>query len=269
MLGHVVARYLKETDHKISTIDERYDYFQSSVFLDIVSKTYPDAIINCIGLIKQKININGTNIHNIYKLLSINSIFPLQLSIKFPKTIIIHPSTDCVFSGKKGNYLIDDLPDTNDIYGVSKSLGEIISRYPFTYVIRTSIIGPELGNNKGNNKGFGLLEWFLSQDNAVDGYTNHKWNGVTTLEWSKCALEILSMVQIKDAPQSKIIQMGTSKVHSKSEILHMISDIWKHDIKIIDTQTEISIDRSLKPTWIRKPLLEQLKELHKWYYANN
>ena len=152
------------------------------------------------------------------------------------------------------------------------------------WILRCSIIGPEKRKD-----GFGLLEWFLSQDTNVDGYTNHIWNGITTLEWAKCTYELLMaikngerdklmvierdklMVIEKDKlmANDKIIQPGTEMVHSKAEILHLLAKIWKKDIKITDIESTKSVDRSLKPTWERKLLSEQLLELHSWYYNTN
>ena len=99
--------------------------------------------------------------------------------------MLIHISTDCVFSGNKGNYIETDYRDARDIYGLSKALGEIDNENDLT--IRTSIIGPELKTN-----GEGLFHWFLSQKGNVYGYTDAIWGGVTTLEFAKaidCAIE--------------------------------------------------------------------------------
>jgi|CXWL01.1.fsa_nt_gi dTDP-4-dehydrorhamnose reductase len=266
MLGHVCKRYFSEIGYEVITIDERYDVSYPDKFFDTVRIKRPQAIINCIGLIKQKSD-------DPLRLLFMNSVFPLQLSIRFPETIIIHPSTDCVFSGSsnKGRYFVDTIPDPADIYGISKALGEIIQKYPYTWILRCSIIGPELVNRTG------LLEWFLSRvenkknngdnvDNTIYGFTNHKWNGITTLEWAKCASELLTRVKNGDV-HSKIIQSGTLRIYSKSEILRMIANVWRKDVEIVDKEDTICVDRSLMPMWERKPLLEQLKELYSWYYG--
>src|SRR5690606_27782525 len=91
---------------------------------------------------------------------------------------LIHISTDCVFSGKKGDYIETDQKDGSSVYAQSKSLGEITGDNILT--IRTSIIGPELKNN-----GIGLFHWFMSQQGQIQGYSNVFWNGVTTLELAK------------------------------------------------------------------------------------
>lgn len=280
MLGHVCKRYFSEIGHEVVTIDERYELSYPDKFFDVIKSKRPQAIINCIGLIKQKSN-------DPLRLLLMNSVFPLQLSIRFPETIIIHPSTDCIFSGNKGKYFVDYISDPNDMYGISKALGEIVYKYPYTWILRCSIIGPELtqSNNVDVSNGIGLLGWFLSKvrakkryekndekhnrnnsiEHVIYGYTNHKWNGVTTLEWAKCASELLMKIK-NERICSKIIQLGTSKIYSKSEILHIIADVWKEDAKIVDKEDTVCVDRSLIPNWERKPLLEQLHELYDWYY---
>ena len=87
---------------------------------------------------------------------------------------LIHFSTDCIFSGVKGNYTIYDIPDSNDIYGQSKFLGEIHA--PNNLTIRTSIIGHEL------NSSLSLVDWFLSQEKEVCGYKNAIFSGLPTVE---------------------------------------------------------------------------------------
>lgn len=270
-LGHVGVRYLKEMGHEVLTIDKRYDPSYQDSFFHRISYIKPDVIINCIALTgvltdvltDKKDDMNS----NTSEMMTINVALPLQLSVRFPRSIIIHPSTDGIFSGNKGWYNVNDIPDATDIYGISKVLGEMVYKYHNTWIIRCSTIGPEKVSELKNNNG--LLEWFLSQnDNILQGYTNHKWNGNTTLEWMKCVHELLTMIKNGKGTVdnvNRIIQPGTKEVYSKAEMLHMFSDVWKKDIKIIDTESTIDIDRSLEPTWERKPLLEQLRELHNWY----
>lgn len=87
---------------------------------------------------------------------------------------MIHPTTDCVFSGKKGGYVETDVHDELGSYGMSKSLGEPVG----CTCIRTSIIGRELFNKKS------FLEWVISNNNGtISGWSNHMWNGITCLEY--------------------------------------------------------------------------------------
>lgn len=286
-LGHVGVRYLKEMGHEVFTIDKRYDPSFPDSFFDNILHIKPDVIINCINFGPRRFltrHLSRYSIKNdVSVCLIINALLPLQLSMRFPNTIIIHSSTDGIFSGKKitGKYNIDDLPNSNDIYGTSKYLGETSYKYPLTWVIRCSIIGPEsydIGmEEKMMNEPYidhdnkGLLGWFLShkKGETVYGYNNHTWNGVTTLEWMKCVCELLELIMQKKNSCIKIIQPGTKEIYSKADMLHMFSDIWGHnDIKIVDIESKTPVNRFLEPTWIRKPLFEQLVELYHWYYRN-
>ena len=147
----------------------------------IVEVENPDFIINCIGIIKQIKDTNDSILN-----IEINSLLPHKIAklsdiygFKF-----IHFSTDCVFSGKKGNYNDHDIKDAYDLYGISKGLGEVIN-CKNTLTFRTSIIGNELKTHKS------LLDWFLhNKDKIVEGYTNAYFSGFTTLEVAKI-LEII------------------------------------------------------------------------------
>ena len=130
-------------------------------FFNTVKAHKPDVIINCIGVIKQLKHADEP-----LKVLPINSIFPHKLHYFCNQEDIrlIHISTDCVFSGKKGNYLETEISDAQDLYGKSKYIGELHGRNSLT--IRTSIIGHEIDSKES------LLEWFLSQEDRINGYTN-------------------------------------------------------------------------------------------------
>jgi len=144
-----------------------------------------DYIINSIGVIKPA--INEENPLCVAQTIRINAEFPHRLAA-FCSSIggkIIHPSTDCVFSGRgRKSYKEDDVPDATDVYGRTKILGEC----PTSMNIRTSIVGPEINTKRS------LLEWFLSKGSGtVNGYTNHLWNGMTTLQWAKIVHNIIVM----------------------------------------------------------------------------
>ena len=175
----------------------------------------PHLVINCIGITKhnEKINqelflhVNSTFSHNLKN-------FADKLNFK-----IIHLSSDCVFSGKKGNYHEKDFPDSNEIYGVSKFLGEIISDPHLT--IRTSIIGHELETS------FGLLEWFLSQKNEVKGYVNAIYSGLTTNE-----LILIIKNYIIPAPEKNGLYHLSSNPISKYDLLVKIAKEFKLETRI-------------------------------------
>lgn len=184
MLGHMVYRYLDALN--------KYDLFNSvyrkplnekSLICNVKNqedvenlfqKSQPDIVINCVGALVQESQSDPSSA--IY----LNALFPHLLKdlCNQYQAKLIHVSTDCVFSGKKGSYSEDDFRDADDVYGRSKALGEIFDAPHCT--LRTSIIGPEL-----KSSGTGLLHWFLNQKAAVKGYTSAYWGGVTTLELAK------------------------------------------------------------------------------------
>jgi dTDP-4-dehydrorhamnose reductase len=137
----------------------------------------PDLVINCIGLIKQIPLANDALLS-----ISLNALFPHQVSLLCCTAGIrmIHISTDCVFSGKKGHYVESSPSDAEDLYGRTKFLGEVT--YPHTITLRTSIIGRELKTR------FGLIEWFLAQKETIRGYKKAIYSGFTTDELSRVIL---------------------------------------------------------------------------------
>ena len=184
MAGHVIYYYLRSTGkYDMFNVVYRTPLTEDSIIVDVIDRdavtevirnVRPEIIINCIGVL-----IKGSKTHPDNAIL-INAYFPHLLK-KMADEVgakLIHISTDCVFSGKKGNYTEDDFRDADDIYGRSKALGEIINDKDLT--IRTSIIGPELKKN-----GEGLFHWFMTQHGHVNGFKTAIWGGVTTLELAK------------------------------------------------------------------------------------
>lgn len=187
MLGHQVVERLMNSKNFFSVINVSYRHKlnEETIVIDIekdfpkleelINKSKPKFIINCIGVLISE------SLKNQKKAEYINAHFPhiLKKICNKNKSKLIHISTDCVFSGKKGSYLENDFTDSKTIYGQSKSKGEIIDKDHLT--LRTSIIGPEI--KKG---GEGLLSWFLNEQNSnVKGYGKAIWSGVTTVELAK------------------------------------------------------------------------------------
>ena len=129
----------------------------------------------------------------------------------FPKIRLIHFSTDCVFSGRKGMYSEKDDIDTTDLYGLSKYLGEVDGDNCLT--IRTSIIGKELNTKNG------LFEWFLSNDGgAVEGYTNAIFSGFPTIVLAEILVKIIS-----GFPELSGVWHVSSDPISKFDLLKLIA----------------------------------------------
>lgn len=255
MLGSMAAGFFREHGWEVSTVDERLDMREPEPFFAKVRQALPDVVINALGLIKHKSA-------DIRELLCANAAFPLALRLALPGGIVlIHASTDCVFSGKEGGRRSTDLPDATDAYGLSKTLGEAVAFYPNTFVLRVSIIGPEKGGG-----GKGLFEWFLSQSGkpSVPGYSNHLWNGVTTLEWCKCVNDLLHADREHVRHRGQLIQIGTRAHHTKAEMLRMFCHALGLRTPIEECPADPAVDRTLVPDLWCQPLADQLTELVPW-----
>ena len=142
----------------------------------------PEAVINCVGLIKQRDEASDEALT-----LRVNAEFPHRLAKRCGEAgaRLIHFSTDCIFAGTKGNYTESDPSDATDLYGQSKHQGEVADAHSVT--LRTSVIGHELGTN------LAFLDWFLSQRfQAINGYTKAIYSGFTTLEMARIVDRILT-----------------------------------------------------------------------------
>lgn len=209
--------------------------------LELIKEIKPEYIINCTGLIKQKLNRDNNS-----KILLVNAKFPIFLGryAKKMKYKHIHFSTDCVYDGKKGNYSEKNKTNATDIYGKSKISAEKKLKNN-SLVIRTSIIGHEKFKSTKS-----LLNWFLSQNKECVGFNKAFFSGVTTLELAKILLKIIQ----KNKFQKGIYNLSNSRI-SKFKLLNLIKDIYKKkiDIKI---NNEFYIDRSLS----NKKFKEKFKE---------
>jgi dTDP-4-dehydrorhamnose reductase len=201
-----------------------------------------DYIINCIGIIKPF--CKDDDIEGVKRAININSKFPWNLGEYAKKhgIKVLQIGTDCVFSGKKGNYNEDDVHDPLDVYGKTKSLGEVFDGS--TLIIRCSIIGPEIKEEK-----YSLLEWFLGQPQGgkIGGYEHHKWNGVTTLQFA----EICEQIIIQDA-FDKLMEVSyvhhyvPNNVVNKYELMNIFNEIYEKNLEIERVNIpEQSVDRTL------------------------
>ncbi|MDX1810297.1 MAG: SDR family oxidoreductase, partial [Sulfurospirillaceae bacterium] len=136
-----------------------------------IASVQPTIIINCIGIIKQLPMSNDP-----LTAITVNAQLPHRISLvaRSANARLIHISTDCVFNGKDGNYTEMSPSNAEDLYGRTKFLGEVA--YPHCVTLRTSIIGHELKTN------FSLIDWFMSQENEINGFTKAIYSGFTTVE---------------------------------------------------------------------------------------
>jgi len=195
----------------------------------------PDIVINCIGIIKQL-----PASQDYLSCININALLPhrIALACKLAGARMIHISTDCIFDGQDGNYTEDSTPNCVDLYGQSKLLGEV--DYPHCLTLRTSIIGHELKSK------LGLIEWFLAQEDSVQGYTRHIYSGVTTVELAK----IIAAYVIPN-PQINGIYHISSDPISKYELLKLVALKYKQHISI-EPFDNIKCDRSLNSSEFRR-----------------
>jgi len=253
MLGHKVYQMLATAFDVAGTIRSdysnvsRFGFFRESDIIPnvdavkislieaIIERIAPDVVINCIGIVKS-VNEAQDRLSNIW----INSLFPHQLYeiCTRGKTRLIHISTDCVFSGRKGNYQENDIPDAEDIYGKTKYLGEVSGEGVLT--IRTSLIGRELSTT--NN----LIEWFLSnRGGKVNGFTNAIFSGFPTLHFAQITAKIIA----KEQNLSGVYHISSEPI-SKFELLTLIRDRMGLDIEI-EEYPDFYCDRSLDSTLYR------------------
>ncbi len=251
MLGNAVFKYFSAQKEKyaVLTTNERWG---SKSFEGSLTNLDVDVIVNCIGIIPQK----KPAVSDYEK---INIDLPIFLESLNKK--VVHPSTDCEFSGniQEGKkYKKTDIRDADDDYGKSKAVISTLIETSFknTKIIRTSIIGHEM------NSHLSLLDWFLNSECEARGYTNHYWNGITTLEWAKLCEKVIDSWE--NFPV--LNQYGTPLVASKYEVLNMIKKVYEKNIVIIPFEAPQSIDKCLESDSEIAPLVDQLRELKDFYY---
>jgi dTDP-4-dehydrorhamnose reductase len=195
---------------------------------NLFARIRPDIVINCIGIIKQSPLAKEST-----PSMNINALLPHRLEslCGAAGSRLIHFSTDCVFDGARGNYVENDAPNATDLYGKSKSLGEVSGRNSVT--LRTSIIGHELGTRNG------LVEWFLSREGKVNGFTNAVFSGFPTIEIAR----IVSGFIIPSKELHGIYHLSSAPI-SKFDLLGLIAAKYGNPI-CIEPYPDFHVDRSL------------------------
>jgi len=180
MAGHVAVTYLDEQGYDVYFTSRSAPNSLKSKPVDATNipdicawldNIEPDMVLNCMGVLQKEANSRPD------KAILLNSYLPHYIANKYVNTStkVIHLSTDCVFSGKRGGYTENDITDGETMYDRTKALGEIINDKDLTF--RMSIIGPDCNKN-----GTGLFNWFMKQQGTINGYKKAIWNGVTTIE---------------------------------------------------------------------------------------
>ncbi len=240
MAGHLISLYLKEQGHdvlgfalsKSELVDSVAGDAQDAAFMkELIGVNKFDTIINCIGLLNQ--NCDDHKAAAVY----LNSFFPHQLAqlTEGTHTQIIHMSTDCVFSGKRGQYEEGDVRDGTTFYDRSKALGELEDAKNLT--LRNSIVGPDINRN-----GIGLLNWFMQQQGEVTGYTGAMWTGQTTLQLAK------TMEAAARERASGLINAVPDMSISKCDLLGLFNKYIRREKVTIIPVDKMAADKSLKRT---------------------
>ncbi len=253
MLGHKLAQRLRDEFDVWTTLRgtpeayARFGLFDAAKTVpgvdvqsfdtvsDAMAEVRPQAVINCVGIIKQLPTAQDPVLS-----LTINSLLPhrLQRLCVAAGARLIHFSTDCVFNGRKGMYTEDDPSDALDLYGRTKFLGETAG--PGALTVRSSIIGRELSTASG------LVEWFLSQrGRPVEGYTRAIYTGFTTLEMSRIIRRVLV-----DHPDLQGTVQVSSEPINKYDLLVLLRKAYGMDVGITPND-RVEIDRSLDSTRFR------------------
>lgn len=261
MAGHMISLYLKEQGHYVYGFDRRKSELIDSEAGDACDKEYVkrivlsgnyDTVINCIGILNQAAEDN--------KALAtyLNSYFPHYLAeiTKDTNIQVIHMSTDCVFSGKRGEYTEDDFQDGTTFYDRSKALGELNDNKNIT--LRNSIVGPDINPN-----GIGLLNWFLKQEGPINGYTKAMWTGQTTLQLAK------TMEQAALRRAHGLYNTVPDKAISKYDLLKLFNKYLRNNSIEINPVEGVNADKSLKRTKFEFDYLipdyeTMVKEMAEW-----
>ena len=253
MLGQMVFKYFSANNYSVIEENLRITPESIDVLLNRVN-TYENAyVINCVGKIKQK----STTAANLFW---INTVYPQILSSGLRNgNILIQPSTDCVFNGlrESGLYGLNDMPDCVDDYGLSKYYCEQSLKYNANaIVVRVSIVGTDVNSTSG------LLSWFLSRESheVLSGFSNHLWNGITTLEWCKWAEKELINREVKGG----FFQLSSSSIYSKFEMLMLFKKVFKKKITINKVTHSDSLNRCMEGIIMCESFENQLIELSKF-----
>lgn len=186
----------------------------------IVEQWRPEAVINCVGIVKQRSEAKAA-----IPSIEINALLPhrLLVSCQAHGARLVHVSTDCVFSGRTGNYRESDTPDPVDLYGRSKLLGEVEEAPGLT--LRTSIVGLELSRFAG------LIEWFLAQRGIIHGFRRAIYTGLTTPELGRAIEHVLvhhprlhGVWQVASAPITKYDLLGQLSTRLERRDVEIVAD---------------------------------------------
>lgn len=248
MLGHMLVRILSPHHNVVGTTSSKYD--EKSLLARILSEenwvgqvdvrslstvektirdTKADVVINCVGVIKQKMESS-----NIMDAIIINSLIPHQLANICNQTHsrLIHFSTDCVFDGSPGIKKVNDVPNATDLYGTTKRLGEV--NYAPALTLRTGFVGRQLSGFEG------LFEWVRSQrGKTINGYQNAIYSGFTAMALSRIIRQI-----IEEHEQLSGLHQVAGNHINKFDLITKLNKYLDLDLTI-NRNTDFMCDRSM------------------------
>ena len=264
MAGHVITKYLLEQGENVEGMARRKLNFCKTHILDalefdklrkLINDGNYDVLINCIGL------LNECAEKNVDKAILLNSYLPHFLAevTKDMHTRVIHMSTDCVFSGKRGGYTELDNPDGETSYDKTKALGELKDNKNLTF--RNSIIGPDINVN-----GIGLFNWFMKQSGEINGFEKSIWTGVTTLTLAQAMHKasytgltgLYNLVNNATINKYELVNLFNDYTGRKL-IVHKVDGI-NHDKSLICTRNDFGFE---VPTYE-----QQVKEMVNWIHSH-
>lgn len=244
MLGHELYRELR--DHHETRVTLRRGSAEAHVFAgveargsrrieEVIAQFRPAAVVNCIGIVKQR-----PESEDAIASIEVNALLPHRVAAacRAGGARVIHLSTDCVFSGARGAYREEDLPDPVDLYGRSKLLGEIAGEGALT--LRTSMIG------LGGSRKSGLVDWFLAQQGRVQGYRKAVFSGLTT----RALARVIRLLIEKHPAASGLYHVSAAPI-SKYDLLVALRERLARSIDIVPAD-EPRIDRSLDSARFRR-----------------
>lgn len=195
----------------------------------VVEDFRPDAVVNAVGIIKQRDDAKST-----LPSLEVNAVLPhrLRLLCEEVGARLVHISTDCVFSGRRGNYTEADVPDAADCYGRTKLLGEVSEAPAVT--LRCSMIGAELSHKRS------LVEWFLAQRGEVRGFTQAFFSGLTTTEIAR----VIELVLVEHSQLVGLWHVAAAPIDKHSLLTKLSARLGRRDVVIVPDH-DFRIDRTL------------------------
>lgn len=244
MLGSMVRRVLESDGISVAGTCKEPDTASNIQFDaetdsidELVASVRPDYVVNAIGIIKPR--IDERNMASRMTAIRVNSVFPHNLVAACERhgARLIQIATDCVYSGIQGLYGESAVHDATDVYGKTKSLGEVQSSQALH--LRASIIGPELGRSSS------LWEWVRGQGLSanINGFTNHRWNGVTTYHFGRVCAGLIK----NRSDLSGVLHLIPGDIVTKFQLVSAIAlASERSDILVNPVEAKETIDRTLK-----------------------